>query len=96
VIAIFFLDVLRRSIEGIEGSIFYSSSLKVFHMEQSMSIFFCKYFFAAAWRLARRLLHEGWHTPCNPPPPPPGGGGGWPHYGSSIFYCQAKKSCGVS
>ena len=95
-LAIFFLDVLPRSIEGIEGSIFYSSSSKVFHMEQSMSIFFCKYFFAAAWRLARRLLHEGWHTFCYPPPPPPGGGGGSPNFKSIIFYCQEKKSCGVS
>jgi hypothetical protein len=48
----FELDALRRSIEGIEGSIFYSSSLRVFHMEHSMSIFIYKYFFAAAWRLA--------------------------------------------
>ena len=94
-LAIFFLDVLPRSIEGIEGSIFYSSSSKVFHMEQSMSIFFCKYFFAAAWRLARRLLHEGWHTFCYPPPPP-GGGGGSPNFKSIIFYCQEKKSRGVS
>ena len=88
-LAIFFLDVLPRSIEGIEGSIFYSSSLRVFHMEQSMSIFFCKYFFAVAWRLARRLLHEGWHTFCYPPPQ--GGEGGHPIL-SQLFFIVKRKN----
>jgi hypothetical protein len=62
----------------------------------------CRFFFLNIFA----LWPEGWHEGCctkvgtlsatPPPPPPPGGEGGWPHYGSSIFYCQAKKSCGVS
>ena len=56
-----------------------------------MSIFFCKYFCAAAWRLARRLLHEGWHTFCYPPPPPQGGEGGGPIMGQVFFIVKLKN-----
>jgi hypothetical protein len=64
-------------------------------MEHSMSIFLLKYFCAAAWRLARRLLHEGWHATCYPPPPPPpppgGGRGGDPIVGQVFFIVKRKN-----
>ncbi len=53
--------------------------------------FFKKYFYAAAWRLARRLLHEGWHIFCYPPPPPPGGEGGDPIVGQVFFIVKRKN-----
>ena len=49
-------------------------------MEQSMSIFICKYFFAAAWRLARRLLYGGWG----------GGEGGHPIINQLFFIVKRK------
>ena len=54
-----------------------------------MSIFIYKYFFAAAWRLARRLLHGGWHVFCYPPPPQ-GGEGGGPIMGQLFFIVKRK------